>query len=111
MHTLYQLLISAVAVMLTAYFMRGVEVKGFGQALVTALLLALVNTFVKPILIILTIPFTVVTLGLFLLVINALLVYLVSAISPGFKVRDFGSAFVFSILLAVINWILSGVFS
>jgi putative membrane protein len=109
MELLLKFLVSAAAIYLTARLLSGVQIKSFGQAIVTAILLALVNTFLKPILIVLTIPITILTLGLFLLVINALLIYLISAVSTGFKVKNFGWAFLFSIVLSVVQSLLEWV--
>ncbi len=73
-----------------------------------AFVLALLNTFLKPLMVILTIPFTIVTFGLFLLVINALIIMLVSAIIPSFKVDGFWWAMLFSIILSIVTWLLDG---
>lgn len=107
---LISLLVNAVAVFLAAYILRGVTVNNFWTALLTAGLLAIVNAIIKPILVILTIPITVLTLGLFILVINALLLMLVDAILPGLKIKSFGWALLFGVVLSVINALLSWVF-
>jgi putative membrane protein len=103
---LLRLLITAVAILLTAYFLPGVKVDNFLSAILLAALLALFNVTLKPILIILTIPVTFLTLGFFLLVINALLVMLADAILPGFEVASFWWALGFSIVLWLINSVL-----
>ena len=100
------LLISALAVVITAYMLPGVEVKNFGQAIWVALLIGFLNAIVKPVMILLTLPITIITFGLFLLVINALLILFVGAVVPGFKVHGFWWAVLFSIVLSVINWFL-----
>ncbi|GAB4390149.1 MAG: phage holin family protein [Thermodesulfovibrionales bacterium] len=100
-------LVSALAVFIAAYLLPGVTVSGFLAALVTALILGLVNAFLRPVLLVLTLPLTVLTLGLFALVINALLIMLTSAIVPGFDVRNFWWALLFSVVLSVINMALS----
>lgn len=82
-------LLNGVAVMLTAYLLPGVTVKDYLTALIVALVLAIVNVIVKPILVLFTIPITVVTLGLFLLVINALMILLVDYFVDGFFVNGF----------------------
>jgi putative membrane protein len=84
-----------------------VTVTHFGAALVAALVLGLVNTFIRPVLVLLTLPVTVVSLGLFILVINGVLFLLVSHLVEGFHVAGFGSAFVAAILYSVISWALS----
>ncbi len=107
---LLQLLVNGVAVFVAAYLLKGVYVKNFFHALLTALVLALVNALIRPILLILTIPITLITLGLFILVLDALLLMLVDKILPGLKIKNFGWAFLFSIVLALINSILSWIF-
>ncbi|GAA5043861.1 membrane protein [Marivirga lumbricoides] len=104
------LLITAVAVFITAKILSGVTVSGFGSSILVALLLGIVNAIVKPILIFLTIPITIVTLGLFLLVINALMIMLVDAMLSGFKVKNFWWALLFSIILSILNGFLQWVF-
>lgn len=97
-----QWIISALAIGVAAYLIPGVEVTLLG-ALVLAVVLGLINTFLKPIIGLLTLPITIVTLGLFSLVVNALLVMLADLIVPGFSVNGFWAAFFFAILLALIN--------
>jgi putative membrane protein len=109
MEFLLSLLVSAVAIVITAYVLPGIDVKGFDRALIAALLLALANAVVKPIMVILTLPITIVTLGLFLLVINALVVMLVSKLMTGFQIKSFGWAFVFAILLSLVNGVLGAI--
>ena len=89
--------------MLTAYLLPGVHVDNYGYALLVALVLSIANIFVKPILIILTIPLTIFTLGLFLLVINALIILLVDYLVPGFSVDGFWWALGFSLILSIFN--------
>ena len=103
---LVRILISAVAILLTAYLLPGVEVENFLSALLLAFLLAVFNVTLKPLLIILTIPVTFITFGLFLLVINALIILLADAILPGFNVGGFWWAMGFSIILWLINSLL-----
>lgn len=102
-------LVSTLAVIISAYLLPGVSVSGFFAALVTALVLGFVNAVIRPILLVLTLPLTVLTLGLFALVINALLVMLTSAIVPGFDVRNFWWALLFGVVLSLINLALSGI--
>ena len=103
MNGLVRFLFSGLAVLLTAYLLPGVDLRHFGYALLVAAVLAIVNTLVKPVLIVLTIPITVVTLGLFLLVINAIVILLVDAIVPGFRVDGFWWAVAFSLILSIFN--------
>ena len=107
MNFLIRLLLSALAVIIVSYLMPGVYVEGFLVAVILALVLSLLNMTIKPILIVLTIPLTVVTLGIFLLVINALMILLADWIIPGFGVDGFWWALLFSILLSITNALLS----
>jgi putative membrane protein len=100
-----RLLLTALAILITAYLLPGVHVDNFFWALLVAALLALLNVTIKPLLIIITIPFTVLTLGLFLLVINAIVILLAGAIIPGFEVEGFWWALGFSLVLYLINTI------
>lgn len=102
---LIKLLISGVVVIITAWITPGVQIRSFGSAVIVALVLALMNIFLRPIMIVLTIPITIMTLGLFLLFINAFIVYLVSKIVSGFKVDGFGWALLFSLFLSLISYI------
>jgi putative membrane protein len=102
-------LITTIAVLISAYLLPGVTVKGFFAALVTALVLGLINTFIRPILLILTLPINILTLGLFTFVINALLIMLTSAVVPGFDVRSFWWALLFSLVLSLIKWALNAI--
>lgn len=104
-----KILVNALAVFIAAYLLRGVEIKNFWSAVLTAILLAIVNALIRPLLIILTIPITILTLGLFILVIDALLLMLIDALLPGLKIKNFWWALLFSIVLSVINSILSWV--
>ncbi len=110
MELIIKLLINAVAVLAAAYLMKGVEVKGFVNALIAAALLALGNAFVKPILVFISIPITIITLGLFLLVINGVIIWLVSRVMSGFHVKDFWTAVIMGVVLWLINMILFAVF-
>lgn len=103
---LIRLLLTSLAVLLTSYLLPGVHIDNFLSAVLIALLLALLNVTLKPLLILITIPVTFLTLGLFLLVINALIILLADAIVPGFIVDGFWWALLFSILLWFINSIL-----
>ncbi len=102
-------LITTIAILIAAYLLPGVTVKGFFAALVTALVLGLINTFIRPILLILTLPINLLTLGLFTFVINALLIMLTSAFVPGFDVRNFWWALLFSLVLSLIKWALNAI--
>lgn len=109
MNTIIKIFITTVLVLLLSYMLPGVEVKGWWAALLVALVLGLLNIFVKPILILFTLPATILTLGLFLLVINALIIMLCDALLSGFAVSNFWSALLFSIVLSVCQSIVSGI--
>lgn len=97
------ILINGLLVYLAAWLLPGVSVTGYGIAIITGLLLGLVNFFIKPILTILTLPITILTLGLFLLIINAAMVLLVDWLVAGFEVQGWGWAILFTIILALMN--------
>ena len=99
--------VNAAALLLVAYLYPGVSVESFFAALLAALVLGLVNAVIRPILVILTLPATILTLGLFIFVINALLFWFVAEIVHGFKVTGFGAALLGSILYSVITLISS----
>ncbi|HSX08788.1 MAG TPA: phage holin family protein [Candidatus Saccharimonadales bacterium] len=103
MNIILKWIINALVIMVAAYLLPGVHVMTFWTALVVALVLGILNMLVKPLLIILTLPFTIITFGLFLLVINALLVLLAGVIVPGFRIDGFWWAFFFSIIISLIN--------
>ena len=96
-------LLNGIAIMLTAWLLPGVHVEHYGYALLAAVILSFVNTFVKPLLIIFTIPLTVVSLGLFLLVINAVVILIAESLIPGFQVDGFWWALLFSLIMSVFN--------
>ncbi|HEX6977090.1 MAG TPA: phage holin family protein [Patescibacteria group bacterium] len=100
---LINLILSGVAVFISAYILPGIKVDGFVTALIVAVLLAVVNTFIKPLVSLLTLPINILSLGLFSLVINALMIMLVAAIVPGFKVDGILWALVFGIVLSLIS--------
>lgn len=108
MNFLTRLIVSSLAVFVTSYILPGVHVDSVITAILVAAVLSLLNVVIKPILIILTIPITVLTLGLFLLVINAGMILLASKIVPGFTVAGFWTAFFFSIILSLVNSIFHG---
>lgn len=106
-----RLLISALVVLLVAEFLPGVSVEGFVKALLVALLLAVLNAVLKPVLVVLTIPITLITLGLFLLVINTLMVLITDYFIQGFAVRNFWWALIFSVILSFVNSVVEGFYS
>ena len=100
-------LLNAIALLAVAYLMPSIQVASIGSALIAALVLGLVNTLVRPILAILTLPVTLLTLGLFLLVINGLLFWAVGSFLEGFSVGGFLPGFFGAILYSLISWLLT----
>jgi putative membrane protein len=101
MKVLFRILITAVLVVILSHLMPGVHVESFVKAIYVAIVLGLLNLFIKPILVILTLPITFITLGLFLLIINAILILICDNIVGGFKVDSFLTALLFSVILSV----------
>jgi putative membrane protein len=101
MNLVIRILVTAGLVMLIAHLLPGVKVDSFIQSVYVAIILGLLNVFIKPIIVLFTLPVTILTLGLLLLVINALLVLLCSNIVGGFEVASFWTAMFFSIILSV----------
>lgn len=99
-------LISAASLVIVAYLIPGIEIRGLGTALIAPLVIGLVNATIGFILKILTLPLTVLTLGLFWLIINALMLQLAAALVPGFYVSGFWSAFFGAIILSLVNMLL-----
>lgn len=98
-----RLLINSIAIFVIAYFLKGVKLKSFGSAIWVAILLGLINTFVRPIVLFLTIPLSVITFGLFILVVNALMLMLADKFSDGLRINNFWWALLFSAILALLN--------
>ena len=106
---LLHLVLTAGALLIVARLVGGVYVTGFGAALFGALVLGIVNAIVRPVMILLTLPITILTLGLFLFVINALMLWLVSALVPGIRISGFGAALLGSLLLTLLNLLIDRV--
>jgi putative membrane protein len=106
-----RLIISTLAVLITSYLLPGVSIEGnnFFTALTVAAVLSFLNAIVKPVMVILTIPITVLTLGFFLLVINALMILLTAKLVNGFLVDGFWSALLFSLILSIVTSIMEGI--
>ncbi len=100
---LEHLFLTAVLLLLVSNLVRGIYVQDFGSALVGALVLGFVSAVVRPVMVLFTLPFTIVTFGLFLLVINALMLWLMAALVSGIRVQGFGSALVGSLVLTLLN--------
>ncbi len=99
-------LLNAIALLAVAYLLPSIQVASFGAALLAALVLGLVNTLIRPVLVVLTLPVTLLTLGLFLLVINGLLFWLVGNLLDGFSVGGFWPGVFGALLYSLISWLL-----
>jgi putative membrane protein len=106
MKLLTKWLLSAAALLLVAYLYQGVEVRSFTAALIAAFVIGLLNAVVRPVLVILTLPVTVLTLGLFLFVINALMFWAAASLLDGFEVRGFTAALIGSLIYSVIGMVI-----
>lgn len=104
---LIRLLLNALVIFAVSHMIRGVEIRGYGTAILVSIVLGIMNVLVRPILILLTLPITVLSLGLFIFVLNALLLWLVSAIVPGFSIRTFGSALLSAFLISLGSLVIS----
>lgn len=100
-------ILNAIAVILVTYIVPGITVNTFWSALIVALVLGLLNTIVRPVLLLLTLPVNILTLGLFTFVINGLILYFVSSIVKGFEVDGLWTAIIGSIVLSLIQWAIS----
>jgi putative membrane protein len=107
MRFLIRLVVNAVAVFLAAQLVPGIGISGLGAALVAGLILGFVNAIIRPVLILLTLPFTILTLGLFIFVVNAICVALAAWLVPGFTISGFGAAFIGAIVITLVSWLLN----
>jgi putative membrane protein len=105
-----KILITAAAVFVASYFLDGVHIDSLQTTIIVALVLALLNTFVKPVLVFLTLPITVLTLGLFLLIINILIIKFAASLVSGFQVDSWWAALLFSLIVSVVASILDALF-
>jgi putative membrane protein len=110
MRLLVTWLINAIALIALPYVVSGIVVKSFVTALIVAVVLGLVNALIRPILVILTLPVTILTLGLFIFVINGLLFWAVGSLVPDFQVAGFWAGFFGAIVFSIISWVLSAIF-
>lgn len=106
MKLLLRWLLNAVTLIAIAYYLPGVEVAGFYAALITALILGLVNAVIRPVLLLLTLPINLLTLGLFTFVINGLMFWFVATIVEGFDVANYTAAFLGALILSLVSWLL-----
>lgn len=100
---LAHLILTAASLLLMANLVGGVQVEGWGPALLGALVLGFVNAVVRPLMVLLTLPFTILTFGFFLLVVNALMLWLVAGLVPGIHIQGFGPALLGSLVLTLLN--------
>ena len=112
MYLLLRWLINALAILAIAYFhvVPGISVSGLYAALIAALVLGIINALLRPVLILLTLPVNVLTLGLFTLIINAFLFWFASTIVKGFAVADFKAAFIGALIMWLVSWITNWLF-
>lgn len=106
MSILLNWLISTLAIIISAYILPGIKVPNFTTAFIAALVLGILNAIIRPLLLLLTLPLNILTLGLFTLVINAVIILLVASLVPEFQVNGFLSALLFAMVLSVINSLL-----
>lgn len=104
------LLINSVVIFFAAYLLEGVKIKNFLTAIGAAILLGLINMFIKPLILFLTLPLTILTLGLFVLVINAWILMLIDKLVEGLEIRNFWWAAGYSLLISILNSILLKIF-
>src|SRR5438445_9044908 len=109
-HFIFRWIVTAIAVMIAASIISGIRYDSVGALILAALLLGFLNAFVRPVLLILSAPLILLTLGFFILVINGLLLLWVPTFVPGFHVDSFGSAFWGAIVVGIISWLLSAFF-
>ena len=109
MRFLLRLVLNGIAIAIAAWFVPGVHVTGAAPALIAGALLGLVNALVRPLLLILTFPFTLLTLGLFIFVVNAICFGLTAALVPGFALDGFLAAFLGALVVTIVSWVLSAV--
>lgn len=107
MRLLINLLINGLAVYITSQILPGVFLADFMTAVIVSIVLGIGNTIVKPIFIILTLPITIITMGLFIFILNGLMVILASYIVPGFQVNNLLTAILFSLILSIVSWFLN----
>ena len=110
MYLILRWLINALAILGIAYYLPGIGVSGIYAALIAALILGIINAIIRPILILLTLPVNILTLGLFTLVINALLFWFASTIVKGFEVADFKAAFWGALIMWLVSWMTNWLF-
>jgi putative membrane protein len=109
MRWLARLFLNGIAIIVAAYLIPGLRLDGAVSALIAGAILGIVNVLVRPVLFVLTLPFTLITLGLFIFVINAVCLALTAWLVPGFSIAGFWSALFGALLVTIVSWILNGV--
>jgi putative membrane protein len=109
MRFLLRTILNGIAIVVAAWFIPGVHLAGLVPALIAGVLLGFVNALIRPILLLLTLPFTLLTLGLFIFVVNAICFALTAALVPGFEISGFFSAFFGAIIVSVVSWVLNAI--
>ena len=107
MGILLRIIVNAATIAVAAAIIPGMELRGISAALIAGLVLGIINAIVRPILFLVTLPLTLVTLGLFLFVLNAVCLYLTAAVVPGFVIHGFGAAFLGSLVVSIVSWLLT----
>jgi putative membrane protein len=111
MGLLLRWLILTVAIIIASYLLEGIHISGFFSAFFAAAILGILNALFRPVLILLTLPINILSLGLFTFIINALMLKMVSGIIPGFEVHGFWTAILGSLVISVISWLLNSFIS
>jgi putative membrane protein len=108
MRVLLRIVVNGLAILVAAWLVPGVSLAGPGAALLSGAILGVVNALVRPVLLLLTLPFTLVTLGLFIFVVNAICLGLTAALVPGFSVSGFFPALFGALIVSVVSWVMNG---
>jgi putative membrane protein len=104
---LIRVLLNALALVVAAWLLPGVQLTGFGAALIAGIVLGFVNAIIRPVLVILTLPFTLITLGLFIFIVNAICLAVTAWLVPGFSIAGFGSALGGALVVSFVSWVVS----
>jgi putative membrane protein len=102
-----RVLLNAFALYVADYFLDGIRLTGVGSTLIAGLVLGIVNAVIRPVILLLTLPFTLLTLGLFIFVVNAVCLALTAFVVPGFSVRSFWSALAGALIVSLVSWVLN----
>jgi putative membrane protein len=111
MRFIARMLLNAVAIMVAASFVPGVQLFGWPPAIFGGILLGFINALIRPVLLLLTLPFTLLTLGLFIFIVNAICFALTAALVPGFDLSGFSAAFFGALVVSIVSWIVNSLFA